>query len=194
LRLLKNRIKTKRAAVLPLVLGCLFLSACGGAPREAEAPPAPTSSAAVSMTLPAGTMPAASGQAAAYYEAFLWISAQDNAMRDVARVALDCSELPEATAEALTARARAFCEERGAALLLDDAEGLKQKGLLQGEGNNFPDGVLITIPRGRWEGGILTTQPRFWRGPLFAYGATEYVVRWDGVRWLGQSVGREWIS
>ena len=131
-------------------------------------------------------------QAQGYWAVFEELYGEDEALNsEIQYLAIDLSKSKLEDKQPLTDLFEEFCSQNGLTLLLDNIEGLTEKGLI--EDLYFKDGILISFEDQKLTDEKLVTEASKWRSGLGAIGATFTVENQDGV-WKITEEENSWIS
>lgn len=168
----------RNAALIVLCLTFVFLVAgCSQQNGEISPTPEPT---------PVQT------QAQGYWAVFEELYGEDEALNsEIQYLAIDLSKSKLEDKQPLTDLFEEFCSQNGLTLLLDNIEGLTEKGLI--EDLYFKDGIVISFEDQKLTEEKLVTEASKWRSGLGAIGATFTVENQDGV-WKITEEENYWIS
>ena len=168
----------RNAALIVLCLTFVFLAAgCSQQNGEISPTPEPT---------PVQT------QAQGYWAVFEELYGEDEALNsEIQYLAIDRSKSKLEDKQPLTDLFEEFCSQNGLTLLLDNIEGLTEKGLI--EDLYFKDGIVISFEDQKLTEEKLVTEASKWRSGLGAIGATFTVENQDGV-WKITEEENYWIS
>jgi ABC-type oligopeptide transport system substrate-binding subunit len=188
----------KIVGILVLALLSLSLIACqrattsigaesGGSTASEETPvseeaPTPKESA----------NPLAAEQAQAYFAVFQTLYEEDSALNsDSKYLALDLSKAKLEDTTPLIEKVQEFCEEKGYTLLLDNHEGLVEKGYVTDL--HFEEGFIISFEDEKLNEKTLITNAQKWRSGNGAIGA-KYTVKQKNGTWTITNTTDSWIS
>jgi hypothetical protein len=131
-------------------------------------------------------------QSGAYFTVFENLYAASPGLNtDSTYLAMDLTKAELTDTEPLISLMQNFCDENGYILMLDTADGLKEKGYIIDLG--FPEGFLIVFEDVRLENSTLITNAMKWRSGDGAVGA-EYTVRYRNNSWEIAKTDNSWMS
>jgi|GEM_PF-2148285 len=131
-------------------------------------------------------------QADAYFLIFQNLYESDSALNsDIKYIAVDLSEMQFETPDAFTRLMDDFCTTSGFTLLLDNVDGLAEKGYIKE--SYFEEGILISFRDTELTDNKLITEAMKWRSGLGAIGATFTVEKMNDT-WEITETENDWIS
>ncbi len=140
--------------------------------------------------------PLLSSDAQGYYQVFLELMDEDAGLQGgVKYIALDYKNALTENKKILEKLMEEYCIANGYELLIDDYEGLIEKGYINEKELYFPDGIIISFEDEKLLEDKLITNARKWRSGRGAIGATYTAIKEDGVWEVDEAVTRgQWIS
>jgi hypothetical protein len=133
-------------------------------------------------------------QVQAYFLVFEYLFETDPALNhEIKYIALDLSETMLETPDNFIWILEEFCVQNNFTLLLDNFDGLVEKGYIRDIGSGFEEGILISFRDTALTDDTLTTDASKWRSGLGAIGATFTVEKSDG-DWEILPLESMWIS
>ena len=163
-------MKKKTVIILLMALSIVLLCACD-APDIAEPP---------------------EQQEGAYFAVFEKLYEVDPGLNgDIEYIAFDLTDVKLEDTSLLIGLFQEFCDNNGYSLLLDDFEGLNEKGYIQDL--YFPNGILIAFKDNELTEDTLVIEARKWRSGRGAIGA-EYTVKLEDSTWNITKIANQWIS
>ena len=131
-------------------------------------------------------------QEGAYFAVFEKLYEVDPGLNgDIEYIAFDLTDVKLEDTSLLIGLFQAFCDNNDYSLLLDDFEGLNEKGYIKEL--SFPNGILIAFKDNELTKDTLVTEARKWRSGLGAIGA-EYTVKLEDSTWSITKIANQWIS
>jgi len=132
------------------------------------------------------------GQADAYFVVFENLYEIDPGLNgDCEYIAFDLTNVKLEDTSPLIDLFQEFCDNNNYSLLLDDFEGLNQKGFIVDL--YFPNGILIAFNDEALTNDTLVTAAQKWRSGLGAIGS-EYTVKLVNSMWEITKTAKHWIS
>ena len=132
------------------------------------------------------------GQERAYFAVFENLYEIDPGLNsEIEYIAFDLTNVKLADISPLIELFQEFCDNNNYSLLLDDFEGLNQKGYI--EDLYFPNGICIVFEDNKLTKDILVTAAHKWRSGLGAIGG-EYTVKLKDYTWNITEIANQWIS
>ena len=140
--------------------------------------------------------PSLSSDAQGYYQVFLELMDEDAGLQGgIKYIALDYKNALTENKKILEKLMEEYCIANGYELLLDDYEGLIEKGYINKQELYFPDGIIISFEDEKLLEDKLITNARKWRSGRGAIGATYTAIKVDGVWKVDEDATRGlWIS
>ncbi|WP_426350264.1 hypothetical protein ACPWSR_03225 [Alloiococcus sp. CFN-8] len=137
-----------------------------------------------------------SSDAQGYYQVFLELMDEDTGLQgDIKYIALDYKNALTENKKILEKLMEEYCIANGYELLLDDYEGLTEKGYINKQELYFPDGIIISFEDEKLQEDKLITNARKWRSGKGAIGATYTAIKENGVWKVDEAATRgQWIS
>ena len=133
-----------------------------------------------------------SEQASAYYAVFENLYEIDPGLNsDCEYIAFDLTNVKLEDTSLLIGLFQEFCDNNNYSLLLDDFEGLNQKGFIVDL--YFPNGIIIAFDDNELTKDTLVTAAHKWRSGLGAIGC-EYTVKLKNSTWEITETANHWIS
>ena len=140
--------------------------------------------------------PSLSSDAHGYYQVFLELMDEDAGLQGgIKYIALDYKDALTENKNVLERLMEEYCKANGYELLIDDYEGLTEKGYINKEQLYFPDGIIISFQDVKLLEDKLITSAGKWRSGKGAIGATYTAIKKDGLWEVDKDATRgEWIS
>jgi len=131
-------------------------------------------------------------QACAYFIVFEELYEIDPGLNsEIEYIAFDLENVKLADTSLLIGLFQEFCDNNNYSLLLDNFEGLNQKGYI--EDLYFPNGILIAFKDDELTEDTLVTAASKWRSGLGAIGG-DYTVEIEDSVWNITKIANQWIS
>ncbi|MGM9974573.1 MAG: hypothetical protein ACI33K_11100 [Clostridiaceae bacterium] len=131
-----------------------------------------------------------------YYQVFLELMDIDTGMQGgIKYIALDYQDALTENKGLLKKLMEEYCKANGYELLIDDYEGLTEKGYINKQELYFPDGIIISFEDVKLLEDKLITNAAKWRSGKGAIGATYTAIKKDGVWKVDKDATRgQWVS
>jgi len=131
-------------------------------------------------------------QASAYFVVFENLYEIDPGLNsEIEYIAFDLTNVKLADTSLLIGLFQEFCDDNNYSLLLDNYEGLNQKGYIVDL--YFPNGIIIAFEDNELTEDTLITAAHKWRSGLGAIGC-EYTVKLENSTWNITKTANQWIS
>ena len=181
-------MEKKTIIVLWITLALFLLSACAASDISAT----PTQIGVGDIDTDTDIVDISLEQASAYYAVFENLYEIDPGLNsDCEYIAFDLTNVKLEDTSLLINLFQEFCDNNNYSMLLDDFEGLNQKGFIMDL--SFPNGILIAFDDTELTNDTLVTDARKWRSGRGAIGC-EYTVKLNNSTWEITGTANHWIS